>query len=979
MSRTSQDRTILGLDLGSNSIGWALLSADGKKPQSIIDCGVRIFQAGLEGDIESGNAVSRARERREKRSLRRQADRKQMRKEHLLHLLQRLGLLPQGLAQDIFPALDKDLINRYKSQNDEQNPCKLSNIFPYWLRKRALDYPLKPYELGRVLYHLGQRRGFLSNRKSPSAQDDGTVITSISELRQRMNEAGSRTLGEYLVNLNPHEERIRNRYTHREMYQEEFEEICSFQRQTHSVLNGKNIESLRKTIFFQRPLKSAKNLVGYCELESNSRRAPWSSIEAQCFRYLQMINNCSIKTAINEIFRPLNSREKETLVSKLESDGDLTFIQAKKLLGYKPKEVVFSLEAGEEKRFVGNRINKELKQVFGESWFSFEKEKKEKIISDLRSYRDNKALAERAQKTWSLDQLKAQEFADIELEPGYCALSRKAILKLIPLLEKGYSYPKAKNEVYGDFLRENLEVLPFLPPVKSCFEIRNPVVERSLTEVRKVVNAIIRKHGKPDYVRIELARELKQSQKKRKEITKQNRLNEKRRTDAAELIAREVGLNNPSRNDILKVLLWDECNGVCPYTSQPISMKDLFGENPQFDIEHIIPFSRSFDDSFANKTLCYSEENRSVKRNRAPWEVYQGGTKWEQITGNVKRFKGDFRDVKLKKFMMRPEDIEELDGFISRQMNDTRYASKLAVQYLGALYGGFIDKESHQRVFSVTGQITGILRNAWSMNAILGDGGNKKTRNDHRHHAVDAVAIALTNPTVIQNLSQAALPSYERKLYRKRFKLCQLPWPTFLEELRETIDRITVSHRVNHKVNAALHDETHYGIVKNHCGNEFCIRRRIDTLKTSEVDQIIDKRVKNIVQRKLDELKLEPSKAFSDSNNHPYFISEKGNRVWVHKVRISVSAKAKKIGNGVNSRYVTPKSNHHLELFDVSEKGKEGSISKWECEVVDTLEAMERLRTGKQLVSKGYRDNQVFLFSLTSGDTIKLNKPGDWP
>lgn len=975
MINLTPHKTVLGLDLGSNSLGWALLDFEEGRPKSILDCGVRIFQAGLEGNIESGNAVSRARERREMRALRRQTDRKKRRRGHLLHLLQELHLLPEGSPDDIFPSFDKGLIEKYSS-NEQLSKKLLAGNLPYWLRARALDHQLEPYELGRVIYHLGKRRGFLSNRKTPSKQEEGIIASKISELHHQMDEAKVRTLGEYLASLDPHEERIRSRYTQREMFQEEFDAICSAQKKYNPTLNKEDIERIKKTIFFQRPLKSAKKLVGHCELEPNSRRAPWATIEAQRFRYLQMVNNCSIKTEADPIFRFFSPFERETLIKHLENDGDLTFAKAKKLLGYNSKTTAFSFEAGEEKRFLGNRINKDLKQIFGEDWFTFDKEKTETILSDLRSYRDSKALEKRSKEVWGLPAPKAKEFAYIELEPGYCALSRKAINNLLPYLERGIPFASARMEVYGEMLGTKTAE-DFLPPVKKCFEIRNPVVERSLTELRKVVNAVIRKYGKPDSVKIELAREMKQSQKKRREVTRHNRQNEKLRENAAQRIAREVGIKNPSRSDILKVMLGEECNWICPYTNRSISMMSLFGDSPQFDIEHIIPFSRSFDDSFANKTLCYVDENRSVKRNRSPWEVYYGGPKWENILNNVKRFKGDFREIKLERFMRRPEDIEDLDGFISRQMNDTRYASRLAMQYLGTLFGDLYDKENHQRIFAVTGHVTAILRNAWSMNSILSDGGQKE-RKDHRHHAVDAIAIALTSPATIRNLSQAALPSYERNVYRKRFRPFQIPWPTFLQDLEVKIGGILVSHRVNHKVNAALHEETNYGIVKSSKESGFCIRRKLDSLKTTEIAQIIDKRIAQIVKDKLLDLaQADPSKAFADSANHPYFISAKGEKIWVHKVRISVSAKAQKIGDGPKGKFVTASSNHHMEIFEVHDP-QNPSKTKWRCEVVDTLEAMDRLRKDLPVVSRD-SDQGKFLFSIAPGDTLRLNNPGDWP
>ncbi|MBL3591961.1 MAG: type II CRISPR RNA-guided endonuclease Cas9 [Synergistaceae bacterium] len=977
MMTSSSRRMVLGLDLGSNSLGWALLEFDQEEPKAIIDCGVRIFQAGLEGEMESGKAVSRARERREKRSARRQVDRRKRRREHLLHLLQAIGLLPPGSPSEIFPSLDKELIAKYADGAALSKQALASNL-PYRLRAWALDKPLDPFELGRVLYHLGQRRGFLSNRKTPAKEEEGVVASAISELRGEMAEAGARTLGEYLAGLNPHERRIRGRYTHRSMYQEEFDAICSAQSPSHRALNDETIGRIKKAIFFQRPLKSAKGLVGRCELEPNSKRASWATLEAQRFRYLQVVNNCLVKEEGDISFRPFSGPERDLLIGYLEREGDLTFAQAKKLLGFKSRKAVFSLEAGEEKRFPGNRINKRMREVFGEEWMDFDRGKKEAILADLRGYRDGAALAERVKRAWGLSEPAAQTFAAIELEPGYCALSRKAITKLLPYLEKGVSFASARKEVYGEHLKLKAAA-DLLPPVNSCFAIRNPAVERSLTELRKVVNGVLRKYGKPDLVKIELAREMKQSQKVRKRITSQNREREAMRKKGAEKIVKEVGIGRPSRNDILKVMLADECGWICPYTSRPISMTSLFGAEPQFDIEHIIPFSRSFDDSFANKTLCHVDENRNVKRNKSPWEAYGESSRWEQIIGNVSRFQGEYRDAKLERFTKRPEELEDLDGFIARQMNDTRYASKLAMNYMGTLYGGLSDGDGRQRVFAVTGQVTALLRNVWNMNSVLSDGGIKE-RGDHRHHAVDAVAIALTNPATIQSLSRAALASCERNAWKKRFRDMALPWPTFSGDLKEKIGAIRVSHRTEHKVNAALHEDSHYGILRGRKEKGFCIRRKLSALKASEVDQIVDGRIAGIIRDRLLSLgKKEPSKAFVEGNpeEYPFFISKKGEKIWIRKVRIRVALKAQKIGQGRRERFVAPRSNHHAEIAEVADKKGQGK-TRWQCRVVSTLEAMDRIRKGLPVVSRDGGEGR-FLFSVAPGDTLKLGNPGAWP
>ncbi len=163
----------------------------------------------------------------------------------------------------------------------------------------------------------------------------------------------------------------------------------------------------------------------------------------------------------------------------------------------------------------------------------------------------------------------------------------------------------------------------FLPPVERWQEIRNPGVTRTLTELRKVMNAIIRQSGRPMEIRIELARDLRQTKAQReKSWKKEPRESSVSRDKAAKKILDEVGLGRPSNDDIRKVLLAEECQFTCHYTGRTIQMAALIGRDSQYDIEHIIPFSRPLDNSFANLTLCYHEENRNVKRNQTPGEAY---------------------------------------------------------------------------------------------------------------------------------------------------------------------------------------------------------------------------------------------------------------------------------------------------------------------------------------------------------------------
>jgi len=966
----------LGIDLGSNSVGWAMIRVCKGAPEGIVDCGVRIFEAGMEGDIETGQGESRAAIRRAKKAARRQIDRRRRRKARVIHQLQRMGLLPEGKAEEVIPSLDRRILAAHCQRWDSNDGICLDNLLPYWLRKEALWRKLEPFEIGRALYHLSRRRGFLSNRKSPRKADeeDGQVRAAISELQQAM---GDKTLGEYLASLNPHERRLRQRWTHRDMYVAEFERIWDAQTAHYpAILTVENRRRLHDAIFHQRPLKSKKSFIGKCELEPGCRRGAWSLPEAQRFRYLQMVNNCKIVFRDTGEIREFAAEEHAKLVAALER-GDLSFAKAKKLLGLKSKAAAFTLEAGGEKRFVGNRVNADIAQAIGDAWYSYAPENKARMIEDLRQFREEGPLATRAIKVWGLDPATAEAFAKVELEPGYCSLSRRAILKLLPLLQTRVPYAAARKQIYGEDLSAR-EMVELLPPVFEHFDVRNPVVLRSLTELRKVVNAVIRKHGKPDVIRIELARDMKQGQRERQRRIKTIRDNEARRDDAANEIRRQMGVDKrPSDDDILKVQLANECKWICPYTGRTISMHSLVGEASQFDIEHIIPFSRSLDDSFLNKTLCYHEENRHRKQDRLPYEAYHGTEQWDGIIGTVSRFQGPWRDEKLRRFRMTPEEWEREGGdFVARQLNDTRYASKLARAYLGLLYGGFWDASGRQRVFAVTGQVTAIVRNMWDLNSLLGDGGAKE-RADHRHHVVDAFAIALTSPGLIQQLADHALPWYERKRYRARFRQLAIPWQTLHDDAARALEGIVVSHRVDRRVNSALHKEGNYALVQRGASSVFHVRRALAKLKMTEIKRIVDSRVRAAVEAKLHKLGIaDPAKAFLESSRHPVLVGRVGRSVPIHSVRIAVEEHAKRVGER-QPRYSVTDSNHHIEIVGVL--GPNGSVGGWDADVVSTYEAMQRVRLGQGVIRRDHGPHKKLLLVFSPGDTLRLATPGDLP
>jgi CRISPR-associated endonuclease Csn1 len=701
---------------------------------------------------------------------------------------------------------------------------------------------------------------------------------------------------------------------------------------------------------------------------------------AQRFRLVQAVSNCQLITPGGEQL-PLSPEQRSALLDALETRGDLTFTQAKTAIKVS-RQHKFTFEAGGEDRFVGNRTNARLLSVFGPRWNPMPPAEKEQVIHDLRSFRDETPLAARGRNHWGLAAEAAAAFAAIELEPGYANLSRKAIERLLPLMEQGVPYSTAVKQVYGEF-DARTQVQDLLPPVQLFSEIRNPVVARTLTEVRKVVNHVIRRHGKPATIRIELARDIRRNQAERQRSWQDMRKNEQDRRKAAKRILDERGIDHPSPDDILKVQLAEECDFTCPYTGRRFSMADLLGANPSADIEHIIPFSRSLDDSYVNKTLCYHEVNRNVKGNRTPLEAFGGTPEWETILQRVSAFRGA-RAEKLRRFKMTTEEVhQEFEDFPARYLNDTRYAAKLAMQYLATLYGGLSDQSGRRRIEAAKGGVTKYIRQVFDLNRLLNDG-PAKTRDDHRHHAVDAVAIGLSSPGIIKRLSEAAVRSWERRARKRHFDPIDEPWPGFLTDVRAAVDKVVASHRPNRKVGGPLHEETIYAKAKRRNPRtgefveEFRVRKPIHALSEKDVEEIVDDRVRSAIQAALEQRKLPPKEAFNDRANHPTI--QRGNGqppLAIHRVTIRVRAHPHKIGREDHERYVSTASNHHMEVFAVLDDL--GHEVRWDGKVVDQLEAMRRLNAGENVVQRDHGPKTRFKFSLACGDTVAVDKAGKEP
>lgn len=999
---------VLGIDLGSASLGWAAVGLDqAGMATGLLRAGVRIFDPAVTGDTEKGQDESNAVARRAARLIRRQLRRRAARQGELFRLLQRCSLLPayEGAEADasqqrhtILNALDAKLATAWVKR--ETSGVKTAIELPlYLLRKTALDSPLEPFELGRVFYHLSQRRGYRSNRKdklndkkpsakSKKADELGAVQEGIKELEDAILSVGARTLGEYFASLDPHLQKVRGRWTGRKMYEEEFAAIWEKQTEFHPALLTEELHhKIKHLLFYQRPIKAQLHLIGDCELEPHERRAAWATLEAQRFRVLQKVNDLEIILPGNVTGIALTPEQRRTVLDLLENTPEATFKKIRKALGL-AENVGFNLQRGGETKLKGNLTNAHMAQVFADRWSTMSEADKKQAVEDWRTIENEKSLIRRAIDYWKLDETGAGWLAERPAPSGYCSISRKAINNLLPLMMEGKRFKEAEKEIYGSRLTGG-QIYDRIPPVRVVLKsLRNPAVERSLTELRKVVNSLIREHGKPAEVRIELARDLKKPRHERAKAISYNRDREKQRTAAKEKMLKEIGpgFEHPSRADVEKALLWEECQGECPYTGKRFPFASLFGENPPLQVEHIIPFSRIPDDSFQNKTLCYHEENQR-KGNRTPFEAYTDPAEYEAILNRVRNWRTP-NPGKQRRFELRT--LEELEGFSERQLNDTRYASKLACELVGTLYGGRdipTEGGSKQLVFASSGMVTATLRKGWGLEAILreaapsANGHNRgKPRTDHRHHAIDAITIALSRPKMIAALSRynSEDPYWPRN--GRSTPRIQSPWKDFVGSIRPHFEQMLVSHRPEHRLTGALHDETNYGRPRKEGGKDVVhIRKQVVGLSSGDIENIVDPAVREVVREKGAQFGGDLKKWTPKEGNEdwPLLRTKTGKDIPIKRVRIKKALGVEAIGTQERTRYVALSSNHHVAIFALlDERGKE---TRWESMIVSLFDAMERKRKGQSLIQTHYPDvrDYAFKFSLMGGDTLLLHKDCD--
>ncbi len=981
---TANEKYRLGLDMGTNSIGWAAVRLDDDgDPCGLLDMGVRIFSDGRNPKDGSSNAVKR----RLPRGQRRRRDRYLKRRDSLMGALLECGLMP----------------------DDKRERKKLEACDPYALRERALDEPLSPYELGRALFHLSHRRGFKSNRKAGNEDESEAKKTraEIDALRAQIDGSGARTLGEFMAKRHSKGEPVRarrgqNLYPDRAMYEREFDAIRE-QQKPHQGLSAEQWEWLRSIILFQRPLRPVDP--GYCQLETGERRAPKALPIAQEFRMLQEVNNLKIRVG-TEPERRLDAKERERALTRLRAGKDIKLREGKDNRPAKltrdldlPSGAVFNLARGGRKSVEGDKTAARLmskkekgekeQELFGDRWHEFSPAERNDIAKSMLKTEDPEVVQRKAMDEWGLDEAQAKAISHVSLPRGYGNLSEKAITKLLPHLEKGLVYSDAvlaagyphhsdfrnaeahgKLPYYGEVLeRDAVGADPTKDPEKDGEPARygrigNPTVHIGLGQLRRVVNGLIESYGKPEEIVVELARDLKMNREQKQNYQRQQREGgERNQRFREDLKSAELSVTPEA---LRKLRLWEEqgpCQArLCPYTGRPLSFEMVVSS--QTEIDHILPFSRTWDDSPANKVVCVREANR-YKGDRSPYEAFgksSDGYDYDKILTYAAKLPDNkrwrFEPDAMKRF-------EEEGRFLDRQLNETRYLSRTARTYLAHLYDE--KTEGSVRVRVVPGHMTAVLRRGWGLENMLRvdqDGvlikSEKKQRDDHRHHAIDAFVVANTTQGLLQRFARAAGSNDDTEERLAAVAGSVVPWKGFdREDLRPFLNRMVVSHKPDHgtrgvdgKTTGQLHNATAYGLIEysEDGPSKVVVRKKLtDFKRRADLESIRDSALRQELLALWDRVKSEGGKPADFAERAADGAVLGGHPVRSARVVENLRVIAIKDSNGNPYKGYKLDNNEFADVWAMRD-------GNWKIRVVSTFEANQRdfdIEDSRPVTSRG--------------------------
>jgi len=1005
----------LGLDIGIGSVGWAVLrNQPNGEPDRIQDLGVRIFDKAE----QPKTGASLAAPRRDARSARRRLRRHRHRLERIRYLMEQRGIMPVA-----------DIQAMYAAGGFQKSP--------YQLRAEALDRPLTKEEAVRVLIHLAQRRGYKSNSTAEAAKDEketGKVKTAIEENRRCMAEHGYRTVGEMMYRderfwqKHPDGTRYHQTRNKAEDYRftveraaivDEVRQIFAAQRRLGTVWMDEDMETAYLSILeSQRSFDEGPGgdspfsggigeRVGACTFEPDEKRAAKATYTFEYFKLLQDLSRMRL-TGMGIPPEPLDAAQREVLKSAALRSASLSYGQIRKKLNLDDDVFFHGLYYGEKTKEEAEKRKWPQMQSYHKMRTALDKVGKgaigtlteeqlnavATILTECKS--DAKRIA-------ALREAGIPPQFDEALLPlsfsKYGSLSVQAMQKLIPLLEKGLRYDEACTRVYGDHRGLRPEQRTNRLSLKDMEEITNPVVRRAVSQTIKVINAVVRTYGLPDVVRIELAREMSRTFDERRKMEKRQDDNRAANERAKDQIAEYKG-DHATGLDIVKFKLYREQDGVCLYSGQNLDIARLF-EPGYADVDHIIPYSRCFDDSYQNKVLVLASENRQ-KGNRLPYEYFgQDEARWHGYEVRVENLIHNYR--KRQKLLKRQLTEEESTGFIDRNLKDTQYITR-AVYNLIRDHLAFAESNYRKKpVQAVNGAVTAMLRGRWGVQKIREDG--------DLHHCLDAAVIAATTPGLVQRLTayNKHRETWERSpagyvdpatgelielLQEARRDPFPKPWERFRQELEARLDPIDPRHQIdllkietyesdeeikpvfvsrmpNHKVTGAAHAET---IRSSKGGDGFTVTKTpLTNLKLNKFGEIegyynpaSDTLLYDALLARLKDFGGDGAKAFAQPFYKPKKDGTPGPRV--DKVKICEKAT---VGLPVRDGIAANGSMVRIDVFYVEDDG----YYFVPIYVADTKK--ESLPNKAVVAYKAYSEwkemkDENFIFSLYPGDLVRI-------
>jgi CRISPR-associated endonuclease Csn1 len=837
MNMDIRENRTLGLDLGIASCGWAVIAQD-ENGGRIVAMGARTWDPPETADKERTPTNQL---RRQHRGMRRVIKRRRLRMSAIRRLFREFGLIevqgPGGL--------------------------RIGTLDPWDLRAAGLDRKLTGPEMAVALGHIAKHRGFKSNSKrdrGDNAADDVTKMKrAIRETERRLQ--SYRTVGEMFARDEAYIGRKRNRnggFTNSVLRDDQAREVALLfdkQRRIGNPLATAELEAaFVETAFFQRPLQDSDNLVGPCPFEPTEKRAARRAPSFERFRLLSRLAALRLTEGREE--HPLTPDQITAVDHIFGQQKSISFKTLRKLLALPDETTFVGVSSDDEKNdFVGRSSSAaagtfSLRTVIQDgagktAWMTLlNAPEKLDAIAAIVTFREDidsirRGLVEIGLEAPVLDVLMAaiESGRPFKAFKGAAHISAKAARAILPHFIEGRAYSEACAAAGYDHAR---------PPETDVDALTNPIARKAVREALKQVKAVVQEYGLPGAIHVELARELGKSKEEREEIKagieKRNKSLERLKLEFENVVGHEPS----GREDLLRFELWQEQGGRCLYSDRAIPPNMIVASDNTVQVDHILPWSRSGDDSFVNKTLCFAKANQE-KRGATPFEwLGPDAARWDEFRARVESNRA-MKGRKKRNYLLKDATVLT-EKFRPRNLNDTKYATRLTLDLLARMYPesdrftGVPRKPEEarktRRLFARPGALTDRLRRAWGLQGLKKDDKGRRIADD-RHHALDALIVAAISESALNQLTRAAQIEEERGSSRFIANF-RPPWPGFRDEAHAALREVFVSRAERRRARGEGHAQTVRQVNDSGDGPVVYERKSVDALTAGDLDRIKD-------------------------------------------------------------------------------------------------------------------------------------------